>query len=192
MNAVIFSKTAEQGRLPSRGSNGAAGIDIPLPNSVTLLKGQKVALDLFLSVKLPEGHYGQLALRSSIALRHRLLLHGGVIDRFVVALQLKYLILIPTPSSDFTGSVLCILENYGEEPIALLADTSYVQLIVIKHFTGPLVGGNDYSYQIPRAGCGFGSTEERRNLEALLTYNLGKEVTVMNNSPASAEENDST
>ena len=183
---VTFQKTSKHGKLPSRGSNGAAGIDIPLPMSVTILAGQKVSVDLCLSVQIPEGFYGQLALRSSTAVLHRLLLHGGVIDRYDLKNFVEILVIIYLSFSDYSGSVICILENIGKESVGLIAGLSYVQLLVIKNYNGPIYGGLDYQYPTERGDGCFGSTEERQqrlNVENIVAYNVEKQTT--------ADENDS-
>jgi hypothetical protein len=64
---------------PRRGTLKSAGYDLFFPVDVQLPAKAKKKVEMRVQVFLPENYYGQLALRSSIAVRHDLLLLGGVI-----------------------------------------------------------------------------------------------------------------
>jgi dUTP pyrophosphatase len=68
---------------PRRGTPGSAGFDLFFPEDVLLPAKVKRAVDLRIQVVLPAGVYGQMALRSSVGLRHNIFLLGGVIGNVV-------------------------------------------------------------------------------------------------------------
>jgi dUTPase len=76
---LCFYKSGEQGQSPLRGSTNAAGFDLAMPHTVTVLPGKTVSVDLLISVSLPVAHFGLITLRSGAVRRHPLILHAGVI-----------------------------------------------------------------------------------------------------------------
>jgi len=62
---------------------------------------------------------------------------------------------------DYSGSIVILIENRGEDPVELRAGVSYVQIVPVKYFTGPVLGARDFAFRVERGDCGFGSTEER-------------------------------
>lgn len=73
----------------------------------------------------------------------------------------KPLTTFSSADEDYSGSLVILLENRGEEPVELRAGVSYVQIVPVKYFTGPVLGARDFTFRVERGDCGFGSTEER-------------------------------
>lgn len=173
---ICFNRTAGQAQSPYRGSKGAAGIDLPLPHTVTIGAGKKVCLDLYLEVNLPPGHFGLLALRSGAARRHSLVLHGGIIGRCSRSPCSMSHRLSSLPDADYRGNLILVLENRSDEPLELRSGTAYAQLIPVKYCAGPLLGGRDFVvFTSERETSGFGSTETRIRVEQIFAEHLEPE-----------------
>ena len=93
-----FKRLHPEARLPTRGSAGAAGLDLYAVERVTIEPGGRAAVRTGLAVAVPRGFYGRVAPRSGLAVRHGIDVLAGVID------------------SDYRGEVLCALVNHGREP----------------------------------------------------------------------------
>jgi dUTP pyrophosphatase len=73
-------KLGEKQPMPAYQTSGSAGIDLCATESVRL-NGQVHMMDLQMACEIPEGFYGKLVVRSSMAKRGIMLAHGtGVID----------------------------------------------------------------------------------------------------------------
>jgi dUTP pyrophosphatase len=92
-----------------------------------------------LGVAIPPGHYGRIAPRSGLAMKHGLDVLSGVID------------------SDYRGEIGCLLYNTGDELIHLPAQTKMCQLIIEKIELPTAVWADDLNETIRGSG-GFGST----------------------------------
>lgn len=80
-------------KLPTRGTKGAAGWDLYAYEDGKIFGGQRVLIKTGLSLKIPDNWVGVIKDRSSIAWKHGIFTHGGVID------------------SDYLGDVGVILHN---------------------------------------------------------------------------------
>jgi dUTP pyrophosphatase len=139
--------------LPTRATSGSAGLDIYVPrrrdgNGKTfeyVVAPQRMFRMLAgWSVAIPSGYYGKIEARSSFAIRGLHIL-GGVID------------------SDFRHEVQIIMINFGPNPIQLLPDTTFAQMIIMPYLqTEPkdVAVLPDYDGINERVG-GFGSTTSR-------------------------------
>ena len=96
-----------------------------------------------LSIKLPKGTYGQIAPRSSLALKG-IDIGGGIID------------------PDYSGEIRIILINNSSETFHITPDERIAQLVCIKYEPGELKEHKkDEKFQISntsRGRNGFGST----------------------------------
>ena len=112
----MYYKITIEGTPPPRvGSAYAAGLDLALPTDIIIPKHSALTIDLGISVELPKGTYGQLAVRSSIAKEHWISLLGGVIDE------------------DYRGNIKAILYNPRGEALSFLRGDRLVQIIAIKY-----------------------------------------------------------
>jgi hypothetical protein len=81
--------------IPTRGSQYAAGWDLYSVESASILPGERKLVDTGISVELPSGVYGRIAPQSGLALKHRITIGAGVIDR------------------DYTGNIKVLIFNQG-------------------------------------------------------------------------------
>ncbi len=139
-DVLKFLRLHPAARLPVRGSEGAAGLDLCSVEEVTLeARGGRAAVRTGLAVGLPRGFYGRIAPRSGLAVRHGLDVLAGVID------------------SDYRGEIVCALVNHGREPLTLTAGQRIAQLIVEAIIT-PDAAWTDALDETARGAGGFGST----------------------------------
>lgn len=100
---------------PARGHDSDAGLDLYVPEGQTVLvrRGAVYTIDLGVRVAIPDGYYGQLALRSSAGKKGLAIPHGvGVID------------------SGYRGN-LKVLVTALTEPVLVAARDRICQLIIL-------------------------------------------------------------
>ena len=134
-----FKRVDERATLPSRGSELSAGLDLYSIEEITIGPRKRVVAKTGLAVAIPPGHYGRIAPRSGLAMKHGLDVLSGVID------------------SDYRGEIGCLLYNTGDEPIHLPAQTKICQLIIEK-IELPTAVWSDELGETVRGSDGFGST----------------------------------
>lgn len=138
--ALKFLRLDPQAILPVRGSPLAAGLDLHALEAVDLRPGQRIAVKTGLAVQIPEGFYGRIAPRSSLAAKNGLDVLAGVID------------------SDYRGEILCVLVNLGQEAVSLSAGSRVAQLIVEAIATPDPEWATDLD-ETNRGASGFGSSD---------------------------------
>lgn len=134
-----FRRLHPAARLPTRGSQFAAGLDLYSIEAMTIPAGARAVVRIGLSVAVPRGFYGRIAPRSGLAVKHGLDTLAGVID------------------SDYRGELLCALVNHGAEALELEAGARVAQLIVEAIATPEPVWAADLG-ETTRGTHGFGST----------------------------------
>ena len=137
-----FKRLHPEARLPTRGSAGAAGLDLCAVERVTIEPGARAAVRTGLAVAIPRGFYGRVAPRSGLAVRHGLDVLAGVID------------------SDYRGEILCALVNLGREPFDVEPGARVAQLVVEAVATPEPVWAEDLE-ETARGAGGFGSTGQK-------------------------------
>ena len=123
-------------KLPTRGSEHSAGLDLyfdfgshfkntaqfTAPNDpfegdgetvLHLMPGQRTVLRTGIAMVIPEGHYGQIAPRSGLAVKQGLEILAGVID------------------ADYRDEIMVVVLNSGENPIAFQHHDRVAQLLVL-------------------------------------------------------------
>lgn len=137
---VTIQKTMNV-QTPVRAHDTDAGLDLYLPEGQTCLvrRGAVYTIDLGVRVAIPDGYYGQLALRSSAGLKGLTIPHGvGIID------------------SGYRGNLKVAVATLGD-PVLVAARDRICQLIIHKLTTiEPEPGIVDDSTS--RGDGGFGST----------------------------------
>jgi len=129
--------------LPAYATEGAAGCDLraAVDAPLVLEPGQRALVPTGIAVAIPDGHEGQVRMRSGLAIRHGLtLLNGpGTID------------------ADYRGEIRVILANLGSEPVTLSRGDRIAQLVI-----APVVRARlERTEALPgtkRHDGGFGST----------------------------------
>jgi dUTP pyrophosphatase len=134
-----FKRLDPAARLPTRGSQFAAGLDLYAIERIIIEPHQRALVRTGLSVAIPHGFYGRVAPRSGLAVQHGLDVLAGVID------------------SDYRGEILCALINHGAEPLEIEAGLRVAQLVVEAIATPEPVWSEDLG-ETERGEGGFGST----------------------------------
>ena len=134
-----FKRLDQRATLPTRGSELSAGLDLYSVEDITIEPKQRTLAKTGLAVAIPPGHYGRIAPRSGLAMKHGLDVLSGVID------------------SDYRGEIGCLLYNTGDDPIHLSAQTKMCQLIIEKIELPRAVWADELDETIRGSG-GFGST----------------------------------
>jgi dUTP pyrophosphatase len=134
-----FKRLHPGAQLPTRGSAGAAGLDLYAVERVIIRPGARAAVRTGLAAAIPAGFYGRVAPRSGLAVRHGIDVLAGVID------------------SDYRGEILCALVNHGEEPFEVEPGARVAQLIV-EAITTPEPAWAEDLEETARGAGGFGST----------------------------------
>ena len=133
-------RLSKRGQLPERMTRGAAGYDLQVPVKVVLEPRQVRRISLDIAVSVPKGCYGRLAPRSSWTVRGLSVL-GGVVD------------------SDYTGPLVAILMNHGDEVLTIEEFERPIQLI-IEQIAICRVREVTELRSTGRGQGGFGSTDE--------------------------------
>jgi len=136
---LLFKRLHPAARLPTRGSAGAAGLDLYAVERVTIRPGARAAVRTGLAAAIPAGFYGRIAPRSGLSVRHGIGVLAGVID------------------SDYRGEILCALVNHGEEPFEVEPGARVAQLVVEAIATPEPAWAEDLP-ETARGAGGFGST----------------------------------
>ena len=122
--------------VPTRGTLRSAGYDLYSVVTSNLPAGSRVLLPIGITLRLPEGVYGRIALRSGLAFNHCIDVAGGVID------------------PDYTGEIKVILANHSENDFTIRSGDRIAQIIFEKYADCSLT-----PYRIKnRKDNGFGST----------------------------------
>jgi len=129
--------------LPSYATSGSAGCDLraAVSEPLTLAPGARALVPTGIAVAIPEGHEGQVRMRSGLAIRHGLtLLNGpGTID------------------ADYRGEIRVILDNLGSEPVTLSRGDRIAQLVIAPVVRARLERSDELPETSRHTG-GFGST----------------------------------
>lgn len=136
---VRVVKRNPEARLPTRGSQGAAGYDLYAVEPIALpARGsQKVATGIAMAI--PPGYYGRVAPRSGLAAKFQIGVGGGVVD------------------SDYRGEIQVILFNHGNATFNIEVGDRVAQ-IIFERILNPSLTLVDQLDQTDRDQQGFGST----------------------------------
>ncbi len=124
--------------LPTRGTDRSAGYDLYALSNCQISPAEGSLVYTGISVAIPQGYYGRIAPRSSLALKG-INVGGGVIDE------------------DYRGEIKVILFNHGNNVFQVNQGERIAQLILTKIIT-PDVEEVDELDATKRADGGFGST----------------------------------
>ena len=127
-------------KVPTRGSQSAAGFDVYSPISFSLEPGKIEVVPLDIAVECPKHSYVRIAPRSGLAVKHGLDTLAGVID------------------ADYRGNVAVVLVNHGDVTLSIYQGQRIAQMIVEKIET-PSISIVDTLSPTHRNRKGFGSTE---------------------------------
>jgi len=146
MLILPFKKLDPKAKLPTRGSELAAGYDLYSIEQYTLKPLERKLFKTGLAVAIPHGLYGRIAPRSGLAYKNGLDVMAGVIDE------------------DYRGEVGVILINLGTEPITLpiIKDEKEtpVAQIIFENYTEASFQEMPELPETFRGEGGFGSTDK--------------------------------
>src|SRR4051812_18737136 len=109
-----------EARIPERKTTGSAGYDLASLEDITLKPGEMTIVDTGLAIAIPQGYYGQIFPRSSMAMVG-ISTDGGVID------------------ADYRGPIKVILINWHKwNTTTINKGDRIAQLTIIKIYTGPI------------------------------------------------------
>lgn len=137
--ALLVKKLHADAKLPSRGSALAAGYDLSSLEDFTLAPNSRHAFSTGISLAVPVGHYGRVAPRSGLAVKHGIDVGAGVID------------------ADYRGEVKVLLFNFGEVAYEVKKGERIAQLVLERISTPEVTEVEDLD-STARGENGFGST----------------------------------
>lgn len=142
-DTLYIKRESPSAILPSRGSAGAAGLDLfadlGIGQEVTLYPGRRLLISTGVSVATPSNTYLRIAPRSGLALKFGIDTMAGVVDE------------------DYRGSVGVILLNTGDEKFVIKHGDRIAQGI-LELVVPALVEETDELPPTDRGTGGFGST----------------------------------
>jgi dUTP pyrophosphatase len=130
---------SDRATIPTRGSAGAAGFDLGATEGCLVPARGKALIKTDVAIAIPEGFYGRIAPRSSLAWKSHLDTGAGVID------------------SDYRGNVGVVLFNHSEEDFQVEVGMHVAQLIITKIETPEIEVVTDLD-DTSRGAGGYGST----------------------------------
>ena len=125
--------------MPTRGTDGAAGYDLYAIEDVTINCFNFTLVSTGVSMAIPAGHYGRVAPRSGLAVKHGVMVGAGVID------------------SDYRGEIKVALATLNGVYEFKKGDR-IAQIIIIEPVVTPELVQVDSLDNSERGVGGFGST----------------------------------
>ena len=136
---IKYIKITETAKDLTRGSEGAAGFDICADECNFILPRARKAVKTGIKLSMPEDVLCRVSPRSGLAVRHGIDVLAGIID------------------SDYTGEIIVVLINHGDETFEFKRCDRIAQLIFspvltcVTEWTGTV-------NETERGANGFGST----------------------------------
>lgn len=124
--------------MPTRGSDGAAGYDLYALEDTVINCFQFIPVSTGVSIEIPAGHYGRVAPRSGLAVKHGVMVGAGVID------------------SDYRGEVKVALATLNG--VYEFKKGERVAQLIIERIATPELVHVDSLDDTDRGAGGFGST----------------------------------
>ena len=140
---------------PERKMLLSAGYDLTPLETFSLAPGELRMIETGLACAIPEGYYGQLMIRSSLA-KKELVVEGGVID------------------ADYRGPVKIMIRNQGAELFVYHKENPVAQLLIIKIVT-PEIQEVPELNETERKGS-FGSTNKEHSIMLIATGQIEQEL----------------
>jgi dUTP pyrophosphatase len=140
---VLIQKLRSDAVVPRYMTPRAAGLDLSasIDGPITLAPGQRALLPTGIAIKLPEGYEAQVRPRSGLAREHGVTLVNGP----------------GTIDEDYTGEVIVLLINHGDQPVRVVPGQRVAQLVIAPVVQAELVEVDELPATERGAG-GFGST----------------------------------
>ncbi len=147
-DTLHFVATRDTAICPTRATEYSAGFDLAAAAPIMMLSGRVHLVPTGVSVQLPAGHYGRIALRSGWSTRNHAVCTAGVIDR------------------DYKGEIFVAVATLGDTIVTLPVGTKFAQLIIEPYYSTP----HECMFSAAFTGhpgdasqhAGFGSTDAPR------------------------------
>jgi len=127
-------------KLPTRGSEGAAGYDLQSVESCVILPSKRAVVATGISIELPIGVYGRIAPRSGLAVKNGIQVGAGVVD------------------ADYRGEVKVVLFNHDDTKQYVIKPGDRIAQLVLERCETPSVEEIFDISDTQRGEGGFGST----------------------------------
>jgi dUTP pyrophosphatase len=137
--SVRVKKLRADARLPLRAAEFDAGADLCCLEAFTLAPGERRLVPTGLALEIPPGHYGRVAPRSGLAVRHGIHTLAGVVD------------------SSYRGELQALLINLGAELVSFEPGARIAQLIIERIAVCDFLWSEELS-ETERGAGSFGST----------------------------------
>ena len=124
--------------IPTLSTDGAAGYDLYAIEDVTINCFQFIPVSTGVSMAIPAGHYGRVAPRSGLAVKHGVMVGAGVID------------------CDYRGELKVALATLNG--VYEFKKGERIAQLIIERIATPELVQVDSLAETDRGNCGFGST----------------------------------
>jgi len=107
-----FKKLHDDAVIPTRATEGSAGFDMYAINTFSILSGAQVKIPTGIACAIPENNAGFIWPRSSLAVKHGVNKHAGLVD------------------SDYRGEIHVCLINHGKDIIDIRKGDRIAQMVI--------------------------------------------------------------
>ena len=111
-NQLLVQILGQNGKVPTRGTEFAAGYDLYSAEEITLNAKTRQAISTAIAILVPSGTYGGIAPRSGLALKHSIDIGAGVVHE------------------DYRGPIKVILINHGKDDFVVKVGDRMAQLVL--------------------------------------------------------------
>ena len=140
INITLLSTSA---KIPTRGSDESAGLDLYTVDSVTIPAGHRALLKTGLSMSMPKNYVGLIWPRSKLAAKMGIDVLAGVVD------------------SDYRGEVMISLLNTGLDTVEIRTGDKVAQMIIQRHYSDMKINVVDELDKTMRGKAGVNCSENR-------------------------------
>ena len=116
-----YAKTSNDAQIPTKGSKGAAGLDLYSVHECVILPLSQNIIDIGLKIALPAGCYGRIAPRSGLAAKYSLQVLAGVVD------------------ADYRGPISVILYNASKTDSYRVQKGDRVAQLILERIIEPIL-----------------------------------------------------
>ena len=138
IQTILLSNTATA---PDTGTKHSAGIDLACDVAFTLQPNERRLIGTGIAMAIPEGMWGEIKPRSSLATQYGIDIMAGVID------------------SDYRGEIKVLMHNTGNRPLRCLTGDRIAQMVVQEHKAVKIFIRDELGNTVRGSG-GFGSTDK--------------------------------
>ena len=140
MNYLEIQKLSESAKLPQRATSGSVGYDLFSAENKIINPKCRELINLDISLKIPEGHYGRIAPRSGLSSKKSIDIGAGVID------------------IDYRGNIMVLMNNNNPESIFEIKKGDKIAQLILEKCSTPEIKEVKELDKTNRGENGFGST----------------------------------